>query len=97
MRLIKSQPLDQISDVHKGMDYFPKSVGFGLGALRSYVQQKITGQTKNEPAPKEENCLSILFINNKALNLEIPKEGNGRSRDGWVEALQSLLRNQLSD
>lgn len=91
---IKSQPIHQISEICTGMNTFPKAAGFGLGALRSYMQKKIGGQTQADSHPVENNCLSILFINNKALNLEIPAEGNGCSRDTWVEALQSIIKGE---
>ena len=63
-----------------------------MGALKSFLQCKVGGQVREEPVLVEENCFSILSIDNKALNLEVPSGGNGRSRDAWVDILESLIR-----
>lgn len=89
---VKSQPIHLVSEVSMGPDHFPEKTFFSWEMLRTLMQGRWSrSQGKKGVDPDKENCFSIVFSNNKALNLEIPEGGNGRSRDAWVEALQALV------
>ena len=60
----------------------------------------VAGLTKSKLADSEipchvddNKCFSIIFSSNSALHLELPPNGNGRSRDEWVRAFAALAGN----
>lgn len=60
----------------------------------------VAGLTKSKLADSEipshvddAKCFSIVFSSNSALHLELPPNGNGRSRDEWVDAFGALVGN----
>lgn len=63
----------------------------------------VAGLTKSKAADAEipshvddAKCFSIVFSSNSAVHLELPPNGNGRSRDEWVDGFASLARNGYS-
>eukprot|EP00210_Caulerpa_lentillifera_P006858 g6555.t1 len=91
---VKSQALHLVSEVSMGTRHFPERTFFAWDVLKTLMQGRWNKLQFKKEEPVEDNCFSIVFSNSKALNLEIPEGGNGRSRNAWVEALQALILKQ---
>ena len=69
--------------------------GYGCAGAWAGIKGLIPGLNKKGPekAPgtvDEKQALSICFHGNTALHLELPPQGNGRSRQEWLVAFQDL-------
>lgn len=77
------------------------NVTYGFGHFRDDVEAhmekrglgRIFGKSKERS--KSDRCFSVLFSHNSskfpALHLEVPEDGNNRSRNEWVSAFGSLM------
>lgn len=79
--------------MHAGHDLFPE------------VQSHRIGRSNRVPTLQQDKCFSVLLnvqsdssTTDKvlvALHLEVPPFGNGRSRNEWVSAFNSLMCRKL--
>lgn len=75
----------EIASIVMGPDLFP-SRPTGLISMLG-----LSGQRERQ----DDMCFSICLKNDTTLNLEIPPDGNGRSREEWVSALRSLVAGRI--
>lgn len=67
----------------------------GLGGNNSSEPVGSSCKDWGQDEPDPDRCFSIVFTNHTAIHLEVPHDGNGRSRNEWLSAFEDLRTNQL--